>query len=81
MPSGSKPITLDTFVAWGSSPQAQCMCGLFFSPLLSMGLLTNSESLLGVEGREPDGLKKNKQTKINNAYYKNIAKTKITTMH
>lgn len=46
-----------------------------------MGLLTNSESLLGVEGREPDGLKKNKQTKINNAYYKNIAKTKITTMH
>lgn len=61
MLAGIKQITLDTFAAWGSSPHAQCMWGLFFSPLLSIGLLTNSESLLGVGGRESEGLKKNKQ--------------------
>lgn len=61
MLAGTKQITLDTFAAWGSSPHAQCMWGLFFSPLLSIGLLTNSESLWGVGEREPDGLKKNKQ--------------------
>lgn len=47
-----------TFVAWGNCPQSQCICGLFFWIPLSKGLLTNSESLLGVEGREPDGLQK-----------------------
>lgn len=45
MIAGIKELMLDTFAAWGSSPHAQCMWGLSFSPLLSVGLLTNSESL------------------------------------
>lgn len=56
------------------------MWGLFFSPLLSAGLLTNSESLWGVGGRESEGLKK-RQTNRNTTYYKNVTETKVTTMH
>lgn len=46
-----------TFVAWGSSPQSQSISRLFFCIVLSADLLTSSESLLGVEGRETEGLK------------------------
>lgn len=46
-----------TFAAWGNSPQSQSISRLFFCTVLSTALLTNSESLLGVEGREPEGLK------------------------
>ena len=47
-----------TFAACGNSPQSQSISRLFFCIVLSVALLTNSESLLGVEGREPEGLKK-----------------------
>lgn len=48
-----------TFAACGNSPQSQSISRLLFGIVLSVALLTNSESLLGVEGREPEGLKKN----------------------
>lgn len=48
-----------TFAACGNSPQSQSISRLLFCIVLSVALLTNSESLLGVEGREPEGLKKN----------------------
>lgn len=44
--------------AWGSSPQSHSISRLLFCAVLSADLLTNSESLLGVEGREPEGLNK-----------------------
>lgn len=45
-----------TFAAWGNSPQSQSISRLLFCSVLSVALLTNSESLFGVEGREPEGL-------------------------
>lgn len=42
--------------ACGNSPQAQCIVGFVLSA--SNGLVINSESLLGEEGRELPGLKR-----------------------
>lgn len=53
-----------TFAACGNSPHSQSISRLFFCVALSADLLTNSESLLGVEGREPEGLKKNTDLRL-----------------
>jgi hypothetical protein len=58
-----------TFAACGNSPQSQSISRLFFCMGLSVDLLTNSESLFGVDGRDPEGLKK---TQIHNLCEKRI---------
>lgn len=54
-----------TFAACGNSPHSQSISRLFFGVNLSADLLTSSESLFGVEGREPEGLKETQNHDLN----------------